>query len=124
MMFRLFFFLMLRRPPRSTRTDTLFPYATLFRSWGVNDPVVPSTPVNAGDWGDKDPLACESAVKGMHFSPKTATASQVGRLAALGNKQAQETAYDRAVKESTVGRILNAFKVGADRKSTRLNSSH
>src|SRR3546814_6347857 len=28
----LFFFLMKRRPPRSTRTDTLFPYTTLFRS--------------------------------------------------------------------------------------------
>src|SRR3546814_15493866 len=27
-----FFFLMMRRPPRSTRTDTLFPYTTLFRS--------------------------------------------------------------------------------------------
>src|SRR3546814_4562860 len=29
-----FFFLMIRRPPRSTRTDTLFPYTTLFRSIG------------------------------------------------------------------------------------------
>src|SRR3546814_11218634 len=28
----MFFFLMTRRPPRSTRTDTLFPYTTLFRS--------------------------------------------------------------------------------------------
>src|SRR3546814_14017955 len=31
-MFYSFFFLMIRRPPRSTRTDTLFPYTTLFRS--------------------------------------------------------------------------------------------
>src|SRR3546814_5086618 len=31
-MFDFFFFLMIRRPPRSTRTDTLFPYTTLFRS--------------------------------------------------------------------------------------------
>src|SRR3546814_14944539 len=30
--FVVFFFLMIRRPPRSTRTDTLFPYTTLFRS--------------------------------------------------------------------------------------------
>src|SRR3546814_5982073 len=30
-----FFFLMIRRPPRSTRTDTLFPYTTLFRSQAV-----------------------------------------------------------------------------------------
>src|SRR3546814_1376393 len=28
----MFFFLMIRRPPGSTRTDTLFPYSTLFRS--------------------------------------------------------------------------------------------
>src|SRR3546814_3404319 len=28
------FFLMIRRPPRSKRTDTLFPYTTLFRSQG------------------------------------------------------------------------------------------
>src|SRR3546814_13419972 len=30
------FFLMIRRPPRSTRTDTLFPYTTLFRSAQTN----------------------------------------------------------------------------------------
>src|SRR3546814_3044758 len=30
-----FFLLMIRRPPRSTRTDTLFPYTTLFRSDGL-----------------------------------------------------------------------------------------
>src|SRR3546814_6106457 len=29
------FFLMIRRPPRSTRTDTLFPYTTLFRSFNA-----------------------------------------------------------------------------------------
>src|SRR3546814_18091330 len=28
----IFFFLMIRPPPKSTRTDTLFPYTTLFRS--------------------------------------------------------------------------------------------
>src|SRR3546814_3052001 len=34
------FFLMIRRPPRSTRTDTLFPYTTLFRS-GILPPAAP-----------------------------------------------------------------------------------
>src|SRR3546814_6124858 len=34
----MFLFLMIRRPPRSTHTDTLFPYTTLFRSFpGVAD---------------------------------------------------------------------------------------
>src|SRR3546814_16655465 len=35
-MYFIVFFLMIRRPPRSTRTDTLFPYTTLFRSVQVN----------------------------------------------------------------------------------------
>src|SRR3546814_9409489 len=34
-----FFFVMIRRPPRSTRTDTLFPYTTLFRSHAVSSAV-------------------------------------------------------------------------------------
>src|SRR3546814_13790240 len=39
-MFIVVFFLMIRRPPRSTRTDTLVPYTTLFRSgWGWIDGV-------------------------------------------------------------------------------------
>src|SRR3546814_17856120 len=33
------FFLMIRRPPRSTRTDTLFPYTTLFRSIKTRRPL-------------------------------------------------------------------------------------
>src|SRR3546814_12535006 len=46
-----FFFLMIRRPPRSTRTDTLFPYTTLFRSFHaqtatgkLNAEITPTTP--------------------------------------------------------------------------------
>src|SRR3546814_18038643 len=34
-MFSTFFFLMIRLPPKSTLTDTLFPYTTLFRSFGA-----------------------------------------------------------------------------------------
>src|SRR3546814_4222501 len=34
-----FFFLMIRRPPRSTRTDTLVPYTTLFRSYAIGSPL-------------------------------------------------------------------------------------
>src|SRR3546814_17785676 len=35
-----YFFLIIRRPPRSTRTDTLFPYTTLFRSWPLHSAVL------------------------------------------------------------------------------------
>src|SRR3546814_9612516 len=38
---------MIRRPPRSTRTDTLFPYTTLFRSPAIGD----ANPLRIGaDW--------------------------------------------------------------------------
>src|SRR3546814_15110876 len=44
MLFYLFFFLMILRPPRSTRTDTLFPYTTLFRSEAARDRAVGHRP--------------------------------------------------------------------------------
>src|SRR5213083_3617060 len=36
---RFFFFLMIRRPPRSTQQRTLFPYTTLFRSQNLGEPL-------------------------------------------------------------------------------------
>src|SRR3546814_18465646 len=42
-----FFFLMIRRPPRSTRTDTLFPYTTLFRSVFDEPGSIPVQPFGA-----------------------------------------------------------------------------
>src|SRR3546814_16097196 len=45
---------MIRRPPRSTRTDTLFPYTTLFRSGNVNTRLAK---LDAGDY-DAIVLAC------------------------------------------------------------------
>src|SRR3546814_8643348 len=44
---------MIRRPPRSTRTDTLFPYTTLFRSAGLVEPTQPTARNNGmacGSW--------------------------------------------------------------------------
>src|SRR3546814_2851890 len=38
---------MIRRPPRSTRTDTLFPYTTLFRSRGFGQRIVGERPRDA-----------------------------------------------------------------------------
>src|SRR3546814_1971060 len=53
---------MIRRPPRSTRTDTLFPYTTLFRSSGarqadrVDSEMVVEAPVLGGDHRLHQPL--------------------------------------------------------------------
>src|SRR3546814_8495756 len=45
------FFLMRRRPPRSTRTDTLFPYTTLFRSRSIVRMEVRHQRIDAGELG-------------------------------------------------------------------------
>src|SRR3546814_11594228 len=49
-----FFFLMIRRPPRSTRTYTLFPYTTLFRSPEavVGEAAQPLLPIGVGNRAD------------------------------------------------------------------------
>src|SRR3546814_20367924 len=60
-------FLKIRRPPRSTRTDTLFPYTTLFRSVPITDTVEPWNYEATRDGirhyahgiGDDNPLWCD-----------------------------------------------------------------
>src|SRR3546814_3300420 len=63
---------MIRRPPRSTRTDTLFPYTTLFRSLtaGAQDPgnvsqsTTPPTPATVDFNNQADVLIeCQSAAR-------------------------------------------------------------
>src|SRR3546814_7540767 len=49
------FFLMIRRPPRSTRTDTLFPYTTLFRSCARPLPWLQSADRNRNEHQIVDP---------------------------------------------------------------------
>src|SRR3546814_17831449 len=41
---------MIRRPPRTTRTDTLFPYTTLCRSWGEAGTACASDSTKVGAW--------------------------------------------------------------------------
>src|SRR3546814_16712414 len=89
------FFLMIRRPPRSTRTDTLFPYTTLFRSL---DPRVEET--EAGLIAQR----------------------RVGELALL-DLHIDGVAVDRRLQRGAVLR-RRAAQCLRDRKSTRLNSSH
>src|SRR3546814_5705517 len=51
---------MIRRPPRSTRTDTLFPYTTLFRSAATNRPCcAPRNPRGAARERSYDPAQPE-----------------------------------------------------------------
>src|SRR3546814_17928279 len=49
-----FFFFMIRRPPRSTRTDTLFPYTTLFRSGGSASKPGGARRIGCAAWRSED----------------------------------------------------------------------
>src|SRR3546814_11444169 len=94
--FGFFFFLRIRRPPRSTRTDTLFPYTTLFRS-GAAAPETPEGHIGAARVG-------RVRVAPLRVGLPDLDHGVAGRLAV-------------AVQHA-------AHEADADRKSTRLNSSH
>src|SRR3546814_12484244 len=93
-----FFFLMIRRPPRSTRTDTLFPYTTLFRS-AVAQAARHGVQRIVGQRGD------EGDDHDAHDAP--------GRERAVGRHV-----------EADGGAEGTHRRRHGDRKSTRLNSSH
>src|SRR3546814_14490612 len=97
----LFLFLMMRRPPRPTLTDTLFPSTTLFRSR-------PPRPVARVD----------IAVRRGHVQ-RIDRPQRQRRLDPLG-----AGAVDIAIGEGAIVVIDLVGRVAQDRKSTRLNSSH
>src|SRR3546814_15972294 len=120
-----FFFLMVRRPPRSTRTNTLFPSTTLFRSVGivVNGPnqLVAAQRERArlrigdvAEIGDDllDPLARVTAEQ------RRAVDDAAHRL--LGNARDARDIVDGR----PIGLLHRRMSSAKDRKSTRLNSSH
>src|SRR3546814_8400074 len=105
---------MIRRPPRSTRTDTLFPYTTLFRS----------DKGSGRRYAAKDAFFSRQAaghVFGFSLRNKLEAVDLVGtvdgRLIGFG-----PFAYSRNLR--TLGRLSAHDLYGLDRKSTRLNSSH
>src|SRR3546814_19658080 len=106
-----FFFLMIRRPPRSTRTDTLFPYTTLFRSW-----VDFQNDVTAGDVQ----LASRENFRSVEHLKRYTTlgmASDQGKTSNVTGIQILSNLLGK--QPQAIG--TTKFR---DRKSTRLNSSH
>src|SRR3546814_19675319 len=93
----LFFFLMIRRPPRSTRTDTLFPYTTLFRSLADED---------RNPWLAEEHETLRSLTKNNPEGSESFIATADDMEAALN------------------GDVDVGDRFSIDRKSTRLNSSH
>src|SRR3546814_1532782 len=119
---------MIRRPPRSTRTDTLFPYTTLFRSVGGVAPTY-GAPV----------FACVGCARPTEFSAFRFSRGVGGVAPTYGNPGEVLRAASAAHPRHRIVRVqafevrdggveaLDAFvgrQRGRDRKSTRLNSSH
>src|SRR3546814_6010960 len=115
---------MIRRPPRSTRTDTLFPYTTLFRSCNT------ASTIALGMVRD----VLEIPVVGTVPAIKPAAAlSKSGVIGLLGTEATIRQPYvDNLEAEFASGKHLLRFAApglveaaeAKDRKSTRLNSSH
>src|SRR3546814_5913969 len=63
---------MIRRPPRSTRTDTLFPYTTLFRS-----PCQPTQAVASGVAGQVRPAGAHSRSQDLQYDPQAGAAKSL-----------------------------------------------
>src|SRR3546814_1203197 len=110
---------MIRRPPRSTRTDTLFPYTTLFRS----DQQIGETVLGGLVRGARGNLLAG----GEHHFAGLGIDDVVGRLDAapvLGRERNLPAALPAHISDAVVEVIEDFFRGQADRKSTRLNSSH
>src|SRR3546814_1077967 len=118
---------MIRRPPRSTRTDTLFPYTTLFRSvkelFGevripiIQDSFIEEFLINAG-----------YRYSDYSTGVNTDTYKIEAELAPTRDIRLRG-GYNRAVRAPNVVELFspqNVVLVGTfeDRKSTRLNSNH
>src|SRR3546814_7529406 len=113
------FFLMIRRPPRSTRTDTLFPYTTLFRSLGV-EPTTFTHRVPEGLALAKSKAVVPGLVPGTHCPDRSnGRGSPCGWV---GYKRCRASPCARAnrSREQVPGRQGWVF---TDRKRTCLNSS-
>src|SRR3546814_8398435 len=91
------FFLMIRRPPRTTRTDTLFPYTTLFRSQSPYAAVF--TMLRDMSTARPEPLPepaeGEFEEKPITFGPDTRDMNPVAALEQAGNGAQPVTFYSR-----------------------------
>src|SRR3546814_14320766 len=115
-----FCFVMIRRPPRSTRTDTLFPYTTLFRSG--EEQTKRSLRRDGARRGARGRSAGPSSLaRGVGFA---ITEESGCPLARLDRALAAARRFERFFPELRRHQVLELELLLGDRKSTRLNSSH
>src|SRR3546814_990037 len=141
---------MIRRPPRSTRTDTLFPYTTLFRSLKASKGAFRATASMSAtqptpalgfypsskaallmmvrqmcvEWGP-DGIRCNTVSPGPTYTPMTAAG--YSDKTRRDQREANIALRKLGMAEDVARAILFLASPAAghiDRKSTRLNSSH
>src|SRR3546814_7264017 len=115
---------MLRRPPRSTRTDTLFPYTTLFKAAEANrDLAKKSLYPNfslAANYGLRSGQNPNGSNRADFFSVMLSV--EIPLYA--GRKQRRLVSQRSAELSAQNDALLDTRNQVRDRKSTRLNSSH
>src|SRR3546814_1514025 len=115
---------MIPRPPRSTRTDTLFPYTTLFRSIrNSNLELRQGSIVNGANLDELlqgvESVVCMLGDAKMQSKENVNTAFVKKLIPAMRRQDVKKLLYQ-------AGGATNPYKekLPLDRKSTRLNSSH
>src|SRR3546814_2938237 len=125
----LLFFLMIRRPPRSTRTDTLFPYTTLFRSLNGFQPLLRVR--RDGVFARRQQIGISLVVRTPDASAQLMQLGQAQAIGAMDHDGVRrgyvDAGFDNGGAQQDVVTLLikalhDFFQL--DRKSTRLNSSH
>src|SRR3546814_4749348 len=128
---------MIRRPPRSTRTDTLFPYTTLFRSVKTQVPAIlelvglakkMSNFPNELSGGEQQRVSIARAFVNRPLiiladepTGNLDPATSVGIMRLLDRINRTGTTVVMATHDRS---IVDTMRRRVDRKSTRLNSSH
>src|SRR3546814_10935614 len=118
---------MIRRPPRSTRTDTLFPYTTLFRSTETTG-IDPGSGHRLVEIGLVEMVGRVETGRVWHayFNPERSMPPEAQAIHGLS----AQFLSDKPLFSELVDQILEFLGASiliahhADRKSTRLNSSH
>src|SRR3546814_17726289 len=117
------FFLMIRRPPRSTRTDTLFPYTTLVRSLAsLQEADGPAGKLKGQI--ERHDLAGSHLVLELRHRAEGDLIRAEQQLADQGIGACLHRTLRPVACRGGEGVVEQVPGDAADRKSTRLNSSH
>src|SRR3546814_6353430 len=118
---------MIRRPPRSTRTDTLFPYTTLFRSVVERAKLYRHARSTRQDARIVEAGLGDRGERRASLTSNRAAVDEGDRTAGVADDSGDVAGDRAAVGQShrAVGAVAETDgRAVEDRKSTRLNSSH